>query len=104
MNVNAYLLVIILISILIGIGLGNLLKSSPAIYVIKNVTSSCYMDLDCNWVITNCCPESSGAKWECVNMKEFKPKDCPEHVICPQVISPKPSLGCVCKEGKCVVE
>jgi hypothetical protein len=108
MNVKAYFLTIVLISVALGIGLGNLLRSpvvTPVIRVIKNVSSRCYVDLDCAWMITNCCREEAGAKWECVNMKTFKPRDCPKNVICPMVVSPKPSPDiCVCREGNCVVE
>ncbi len=61
----------------------------------------CFFDSECEWVITNCCTERAGANWECINPKDRKPVDCPESVICPQVLSPKPSDGCVCKDGGC---
>lgn len=61
---------------------------------------------ECDWVITNCCPENAGARWECVNVKSYKPKlNCSEvQVICPQILSPKPNLKCVWENGKCVVK
>jgi hypothetical protein len=60
----------------------------------------------CEWIITNCCPENAGAKWECVNVKTYKPKiDCSKfQIICPQVLSPKPNLSCVLENNKCVIK
>jgi len=59
----------------------------------------------CRWVIVNCCPESAGAKWECVNIKNFVKPNCSEYyVLCPQVISPKPNKECVFENGRCVVK
>ena len=55
---------------------------------------------ECGWVSTNCCPENAGANWECVN-KEKTNINCDEDVMCPQVISPKPTSGCDCLEGVC---
>ncbi len=59
----------------------------------------------CKWVIVNCCPENAGAKWECVNIKEFVKPNCSEYyVLCPQIVSPKPSKECVFENGRCVVK
>ncbi len=55
---------------------------------------------ECGWVSTNCCPENAGANWECVN-KEKTNIDCDEDVMCPQVISPKPTSSCKCIDGGC---
>jgi len=66
------------------------------------IIRSCTFDTDCEWLSTNCCPETAGANWECINKRSnvtcsgFK-------VICPQIISPKPSLSCKCIEGVCSV-
>ncbi|MEM0359851.1 MAG: hypothetical protein QXK06_00760 [Candidatus Diapherotrites archaeon] len=58
----------------------------------------CQQDEDCTWVNTNCCPESAGAKWEC--MSKLAKIDCPENPVCLQVISPKPETMCLCRGGK----
>lgn len=58
----------------------------------------------CGWKITNCCPEDAGASWECVKIKDFKEPDCTDLILCPQVISPKPSAKCVNVNGVCSVE
>jgi len=64
----------------------------------------CYTNSDCSWQITNCCPESAGAKWECVNLRTFKKPVCPKDIACIQVVSPKPKMACICEEGECVVK
>lgn len=66
-------------------------------------TSVCRTNNDCGWEITNCCPETAGGLWECVNLREFEKPKCPVNVLCPQVISPKPSFECACEAGKCTV-
>jgi len=59
----------------------------------------------CEWVSVNCCPENAGAKWECVNIKEFVEPNCSEYyVLCPQVISPQPNKKCIFENGRCVVK
>ena len=55
---------------------------------------------ECGWVSTNSCPENAGANWECVNEKETE-LDRPDDVVCPQVISPKPTSSCKSVEGVC---
>jgi len=67
-------------------------------------TSVCFTDYDCKWEIVNCCPETAGAQWKCVNLREFKEPSCPYTVLCPQIISPKPSFECACVQGKCAVK
>jgi len=63
---------------------------------------TCVQDSDCAWLSTNCCPETAGANWECINRKSNV--SCSGFiVICPQVISPKPSLPCKCLNGVCSV-
>jgi len=59
---------------------------------------------NCEWKITNCCPENAGAAWNCVSLKDFKEPTCTGLILCPQVISPKPSLSCVNVNGVCVAE
>jgi hypothetical protein len=68
----------------------------------KQLKERCFFDLDCGWVIVNCCPEQAGARWECMNLKTFKPPKCPKGILCPQVLSPKPELGCMCHDWSCV--
>jgi hypothetical protein len=38
--------------------------------------------------------------WECINYKTFEP-GCPNTILCPQVISPKPTATCTCEQGEC---
>jgi hypothetical protein len=56
----------------------------------------------CEWKITNCCPETAGARWECVHAHDFEEPECSEDSVCPQFISPMPTTGCTCVEGECV--
>ena len=64
----------------------------------------CFFDFECDWKITNCCPEEAGAKWECVNLKSFEKPKCEGLILCPQIISPRPEKNCVCLNGKCVAK
>jgi hypothetical protein len=64
--------------------------------------AGCQTDVDCEWVITNCCPEMAGAHWECVNVRAWQPPICRPDVVCAQVISPRPDIPCECEAGKCV--
>jgi hypothetical protein len=66
----------------------------------KKVVEDCERDSECGWVSTNCCPENAGANWECVN-KEETDLECDEDVVCPQVVSPKPTTSCQCDDGEC---
>jgi len=66
----------------------------------EDVVYSCEEDADCQWVSTNCCPETAGANWECVNEAETE-LDCPENPICLDVQSPKPTSSCECADGEC---
>lgn len=79
-----------------------LLISAVGIYLfyLYSKKSECVFDFDCGWRATNCCKEEAGATWRCVNLKTFK-TNCPDIVICPQVISPKPQTACVCISGEC---
>jgi hypothetical protein len=112
-----YFLLVTFFSILLGLWIGlhstgrridlMLLDLADKFYPKESLPSfiiNCYSDSDCQWVITNCCPETAGAYWECKNVKSFRPPKCPpEGVICPQVLSPKPAKGlCFCKEGRCI--
>lgn len=58
----------------------------------------------CGWKITNCCSENAGASWGCVKIKDFKSSNCTDLILCPQVISPKPSTKCMDVNGVCVVK
>jgi hypothetical protein len=86
-------------SIVSGIYLGKFLKTQDLIPM-----EGCSSDSECSWMIVNCCPEVAGAMWECVDLNYYKKADCPKTVICPQVISLKPSKDCICKNGSCEVE
>lgn len=55
------------------------------------------------WKITNCCPENAGAEWSCVN-ENLKIQPCTDLILCPQVVSPKPSMSCVNVNGTCVAK
>jgi hypothetical protein len=76
-----------------------------SIIIFKNLTKNiCLGNFDCEWKITNCCPETAWAKWECVNKKSFKEIECPKFIICPKIFSPKPNLSCECVNGECVAK
>ena len=63
----------------------------------------CTENSDCSWESTNCCPESAGAKWECINGKTFEP-GCPKNVLCPQYVSTRPTSACVCEQNSCAAK
>ena len=67
------------------------------------IVKTCSSDADCSWVSTNCCPETAGAHWECINAK-LSEIECPKDIACPMVISPKPGKRCVCENGICTAE
>ena len=68
--------------------------------MVVEIEESCQEDGDCDWVSINCCPEEAGAEWACVNLEETV-IECPGDVICPQVVSPKPSETCGCHGEEC---
>jgi len=68
---------------------------------VKFIEKKCESSSDCSWQSTNCCPESAGAKWECINGKTFQP-GCPKNILCPQYVSQKPTSLCTCEQGTCV--
>lgn len=103
MNVRLYLISIIIFSVVLAIGVASFFRSNSIVFP-ANKNSICKDDANCEWRITNCCSENAGAKWECVNLKTFKAPECPSVVICPQVISPKPTSSCSCENGNCVVK
>ncbi|TAL48154.1 hypothetical protein EPN87_01245 [archaeon] len=79
----------------------NTASNTTTTYRQTNITSSCTTDADCAWTSTNCCSETAGAHWECVSKSSYV--DCQsKQVLCPQVISPKPSQSCSCTSGRCV--
>ena len=65
------------------------------------IETKCNATSDCSWQSTNCCGETAGAMWECVNGRTFQ-SGCSKNILCPQFISPKPSSSCVCEQGNCV--
>ncbi len=67
------------------------------------IVRTCSSNADCDWVSTNCCPETAGAHWECINAKLSK-LDCPANPVCLQVISPKPEKECKCINGICTMK
>jgi hypothetical protein len=95
-STTVYLIIIVAISVAVGIAL--------ATYTKPIFSTSCFSNFDCEWKIANCCPETAGARWECVNKKTFQEPNCQRVILCPQVISPKPESDCVCVSGSCVVE
>lgn len=64
------------------------------------VSKNCSLNSNCSWEITNCCQETAGAHWECMNLKESVIR-CEGNVLCPQFISPKPTNICSCMQGEC---
>lgn len=68
---------------------------------IIHIDYSCSSDEECYLTSTNCCPESAGAVWECIGKKSVIECNV-EGVLCPQVISPKPSVNCRCVNGFCI--
>ena len=75
-------------------------ESEPTSNVII-LSDSCSSNSDCSWQITNCCAENAGGKWECVNTKQSK-IECNTLILCPQVLSPKPSNQCLCSNRRCI--
>ncbi|MCX6801610.1 MAG: hypothetical protein NT067_00705 [Candidatus Diapherotrites archaeon] len=69
----------------------------------KTIEKGCTENADCGWVSTNCCPETAGAQWECINAAQSGLKCLPD-TICPQVMMPKPETGCSCKNNTCTEE
>jgi len=74
-----------------------------------NTFSYCSTESDCGWVSTNCCPESGGASWECVNHNTLLlnclggqdgSSNVPEKG-CRQFVSPKPTSSCLCISNVC---
>ena len=100
MRTGIYLLIILVFSISAGIFLVDYFKQKSPVLEIPS-ENLCSSDSECDWKITNCCPESAGAKWSCLNTEK---RDCPSSVICPQVISPKPNKTCGCVNGTCEVK
>lgn len=69
----------------------------------KDIESSCFSNNECKWVSTNCCPESGGAKWECIN-EDKSIISCPEESGCYQFVSQKPTQNCACINNQCQQE
>ena len=66
---------------------------------IIKVSTECKIDSDCSWQVTNCCSESAGGSWDCIS--KGSQIECNQLVLCPQVLSPKPTISCTCSEGRC---
>ncbi len=64
------------------------------------LTHGCDLGNECAWTSTNCCPETAGANWECVNKIEST-IECKEGIMCPAVLSGKPQTECSCAENIC---
>ena len=94
-------MVIVLSCIAAGVLIVNYLKGNNMIIQLQG--NSCTNDTECSWEITNCCTETAGAKWECINEKNEQ-MGCPKTVICPEVISPRPNSTCGCVRGMCKVK
>jgi len=99
MRTGVYVAIIVLFSLVAGIYLANYLRENRNVIQIPT-QNACSVDSECEWRITNCCPESAGAKWNCESGKN-KMQECPKSIICPQVLSPKPDRRCVCVQGRC---
>jgi len=95
---------IAIICIIAGFYLGMYLQKNLPNVEWPSFVTKCYLNSDCSWKIINCCPESAGAYWQCVNLKTFEEPSCPSVVICPQVISIRPSTNCICENGSCVAK
>ena len=105
MKMKFYFMLIAAVCILLGIYFATSNNIFIFMYNSNNqIEENCTKNSDCDWVITNCCRETSGGLWDCVNMKTYKEPECQQNVICPQVFSPKPTADCICKEGSCVNE
>lgn len=64
------------------------------------ILRNCSKDEDCSWMITNCCSENSGAKWECLNKNSHI--DCQSKlVLCANFSSPMPKVDCKCINNFC---
>jgi len=99
MKIKFYCIAVVLLCIFLVVYFsGNIVFQSPS----RDL--NCTNNADCDWVLTNCCKETAGGLWECVNLKNYKAPECQQNVICPQVISPRPTEACACKEGECVNE
>ncbi len=61
---------------------------------------SCSTDSECSWLITNGCPETAGANWQCSSL--LQPLPTYISTACPDAISLKPSLNCGCIQNSCV--
>ena len=103
------LIIIFAVIILACISLGIVIVSHLELFSLHDLYSfspdqGCRSNTFCTWVITNCCPENAGAKWECVNKNKFVEPECPDNLICPQMLSPMPTEKCRCVEEECVSE
>ena len=61
---------------------------------------SCNTDQDCDWLITNSCPESAGASWSCGSLSI--PIEKVPGTICVQFLSPRPQENCGCVQNTCI--
>ncbi len=66
------------------------------------ISTKCSSDSDCSWQITNCCTENAGGNWKCISSESQI--ECNELVLCPQVLSPRPGISCLCTQGSCVAK
>lgn len=129
MGAKVWLMSIVVVCLFLGASLGIYMQRAQASTFIINIVddffprhklptflTDCYVDSDCRWISTNCCPPNAGAIWECKNVKistvfktqsgdkEFYvPIECSNTtLICTQDNSPEPiDEWCVCKKGTC---
>ena len=65
------------------------------------ISKKCNLNSDCSWQSTNCCPETAGAYWQCINSNESMIR-CEGNILCPQFISSRPTASCSCQQGECI--
>jgi hypothetical protein len=83
-----------------GFGNISISKKENVSFRPTEILVNCSKDEDCDWIITNCCNEESGAQWQCLNKNSYI--DCQSKlVLCPNVSIPKPKEGCRCVNYTC---
>jgi hypothetical protein len=83
-----------------GFGSINISKEENIAFRPTEMIANCSKDEDCDWIITNCCREDTGAQWRCLNKNSYI--DCQSKlVLCPNVSVPKPKEECKCINNTC---
>lgn len=78
----------------------TIMTTTTTLYIF---TPKCNSNSDCEWQASNCCTENAGAKWECAKKGKFLEVCNNTYVLCPQVLSPKPTNPCICVNRECAV-